>query len=167
MQQILCEANYFEVATVQSIEKDAMGVCGHFLGQWVYESNTLESISGHYKTGEPLPKEIIKKMGQLPKHMAGTNLCFDIYYSNLDLNLHTEMEKATLEIVREMWPHYFLFKLDNEDYHPYRFTDSVVGPYTCSYYSHIWSRIMGLDAFSAFEEIGFDNHEKISKLGRR
>lgn len=167
LQQILCEGKYFETASLQNVELDAIGVCGNFLEQWVYESGTLESISGHYKTGEPLPKNVIQKMGQLQKHMAGTKLCFDIYYSNLDLNLHTQMDKATMEIVREMWPNYFLFKLDNEDMHPYMFNESIVGPLTCCYYSVIWSRIVGIDAFKAFEEAGFDNHEKISKLGRR
>lgn len=166
LQHTLTEVTFSEVSGSTNIEWDAIGVSRHFLKLWLFERGTMESISGHYESGETLPSHILDNLCNLSRHMAGTKLCRKIYFSNLDLQLHLHNE-SFIKIMENLWPQHLLFRLAPMDYHPCGFEDVISGPWGSSFYSDIWSQMLAADVFSAFSEVGFSNQEEITALGRR
>ena len=48
---------------------DAVEVASQFLENWAWQKEAMDLVAKHYKTGEPLPKDLYDKMG-LPSHLA-------------------------------------------------------------------------------------------------
>lgn len=72
-----------------------------------------------------------------------------------------------LDVVKRLWPKFQAFPLDKTDSHPCSFTDIVSGDWAAAYYSHIWSRMVAADIFSAFQEVSSDDEAAVQKLGDR
>ncbi len=61
---MLTEIDVADVAGISGVPWDAVELPSQFLENWCWEADALDFISGHYETGEPLPKE---KLAQLLK----------------------------------------------------------------------------------------------------
>ncbi|KAJ1522818.1 hypothetical protein ONE63_001970 [Megalurothrips usitatus] len=163
LQVILSKSAYAEVAGTAFVELDAVDIPSHFLVHWAF--NQLDKISGHYETGEKLPIDAVKKIETAKKHMAGFNLCNEIYRSRLDLEIFaTDLGWKT--IMEKLWPMYFAFPLDPLDHSPMSF-NSIFADGSASYYADLWSRVIAADVFTAFQEVGLDNKEATKAVGGR
>jgi oligopeptidase A len=56
----------------------------------LYDQNTVNLISGHVESGEPLPSAMLQQIYLAQKHMPGFELCKELYLASLDLELHTK-----------------------------------------------------------------------------
>lgn len=155
-----------ELSSVIKMEKDALRISGKFMELWLHDRGTLESISGHYNTGEPLPSHILEGICQMHQHLAGTKLCEKLYFARLDLELSRDNEFC-MPIAQNLWVNHFLFDLVDVDHHPFSLKDLFIDSEGCIYYGSLWAEAVAADAFSAFQEAGLRNHEEISLLGRR
>lgn len=50
------------VSGISGVPWDAVELPSQFMENWCWEPEALAFISGHYETGEPLPKELLDKM---------------------------------------------------------------------------------------------------------
>ena len=164
LQHLLTQSNYSELAGLSNIEWDAVEVCGHVLSHLMYDSATLKSITSHYATEETLSDQMMAVIQDYKIHLAGFDLCRELYFSNLDIELHTTND-FWLEIVKKLWPLYHAFPLDKKDAHPCSMGSIVSGDWGGAYYSHIWSRIVAADVYSAFYEAKSENDYK--EVGHR
>lgn len=162
LQHLLTRATYSEVSGVSNIEWDAVEICGNVLLHWLYNKSTLEAISD---TQNNFPDEIMDALISRKKHCAGFDLCRELYLSALDLELHTSKE-FWLPITKRLWPKYRSFPLDKLDSHPCSFTQIFSEDWAAAYYSHIWSKLIAADVYSAFHEVQGDNGE-IARVGKR
>ncbi|KAJ8715908.1 hypothetical protein PYW08_013193 [Mythimna loreyi] len=151
LRHLLTKANYSEVAGLSNVEWDAAEVCGQVMTHWLYDPQTIRSVSSHVETGEPIPEDIVKNLRNIRGHMAGYNLCKELYLSRLDLELHTKKD-FWRDIVREMWPKYHALPFDKYDSHPLSFTKIFSEEWGSAYYCRLWSRMIAADIYSAFEE---------------
>lgn len=165
LRHLLTRANYSEVAGLTNVEWDAAEVCGQVMTHWLYEPHTIEAISGHYKTEEPLSNDIVKNLENVGKHMAGYKLCRELYLSRLDLELHSK-KTFWRDLVREMWPKYHALPFDKYDSHPLSFTKIMSDEWGAAYYSNVWSRMIAADVYSAFEEARHGDKD-IMSVGKR
>lgn len=69
--------------------------------------------------------------------------------------------------MQRLWPNHFLFQLHNRDYHPCSFREIICEEWGAAYYCHLWARVVAADVFSAFEEVGLENHQALSAVGTR
>ncbi|GLH07434.1 Uncharacterized protein GBIM_12888, partial [Gryllus bimaculatus] len=166
LQHLLTTATYSDVSGMSNIEWDAVEVCSNFMTHWLYHAETVRSLSSHYKTEEPLPEELLGSLEQLPRLLAGYELCWQLYYSALDLKLHTSKD-FWLDIVRELWPQYSMFPLDKRDAHPCSFSAIFSEEWAAAYYCHLWAQVMAADVFSAFQEAGLENTNELASVGKR
>ena len=56
----------------------------------LYDQNTIDLISGHVESGEPLPSSMLQQLCLAHTHMPGYELCKELYLASLDLELHTK-----------------------------------------------------------------------------
>ncbi|CAG4946585.1 unnamed protein product [Parnassius apollo] len=165
LRHLLTKANYSEVAGLSNVEWDAAEVCGHVMTHWLYDPHTIQAISGHYSTEEPLPNEIVQNLQNVRQHMSGYNLCKELYLSRLDLELHSK-KTFWRDLVRELWPKYNALPFDKYDSHPLSFTKIFSEEWGAAYYCHLWSKMIAADIYSAFEEAR-QGDEDIMVVGRR
>ena len=55
-----------------------------------YHPQTLSTISGHWETNEPLPKDMLNKILNARHHLSGTAMLRQLYFGRLDMDLHVQ-----------------------------------------------------------------------------
>ncbi|GJQ78768.1 hypothetical protein Trydic_g2800 [Trypoxylus dichotomus] len=165
LQHLLSRTDYSEVSGLSNIEWDAVEVCGHVLAHWLQNESTYKLISSHYKSEDRLPTRMFEALMNVHRHTAGLELSKELYLSALDMELHTT-KTFWLDIVKKLWPTYRSFPLSKIDSHPCSFTQIFTEEWAAAYYSHIWSRVIAADIYSAFHEVR-DNEEQILEVAKR
>ncbi|KAJ9594975.1 hypothetical protein L9F63_013697, partial [Diploptera punctata] len=166
LQHLLTRTSYMEVSGLSNIEWDAVEACSNFMVYWLYDLNTIEMISGHFETGEYLPRKTLEKLCETRKHMSGFDLCRELYLASFDLEIYS-IKDFWLDIVKKLWAEHLAFPLDPRDSHPCSFTAIMCEEWSAAYYSHLWSQVMAADMFSAFVEAGLDNRDELCTVGKR
>ncbi|XP_058445531.1 uncharacterized protein LOC131426664 [Malaya genurostris] len=164
LQHMLTETHYSEVAGLSNVEWDAVEISGFVLTSLLRDSDVIRSISSHYGSGETLPDALIQSIQKRCTHLAGYDLCRELYFANLDLELHLRTD-YWLDIVKKLYPLYHTFPLDKKDSHPCSMTTIFSGDWGAAYYSRLWSRMVAADVYKAFADAKNKNQE--AEVGRR
>lgn len=151
LQHLLCKSVYSELAGLSNVEWDAVEIGGNVMTNLLFNENVLKSITSHYSNDDPLPEKYIAAVINHRKHLAGYNLCRDLYHSSLDIELHSRKD-FWLDIIKDLYPKYHVFALDKKDAHPCSFVPIFSGEWGGAYFSHVWSRLVAADVYSAFFE---------------
>ncbi|QIK96365.1 M3 family metallopeptidase [Sphingomonas sp. HDW15A] len=124
---------------------------------WLLTRPVLERFARHYKTGEPMPESLLKKIEASDTFNQGYETVQYLSSALVDMKLHTKADgvvdpdafekKALAEIgmpketvMRHRLPQFgHLFSSD---------------AYSAGYYSYLWSETMDADTWAAFEEAG-------------
>lgn len=149
------------VSGINGVAWDAVELPSQFLENWCWEPEALAFISGHYQTGEPLPKDMLDKMLDAKNYQAALFILRQLEFGLFDFRLHYEYSPQkgalilqTLQQVREQvavtptveWGRF-----------PHAFSHIFAGGYAAGYYSYLWAEVLSADAFSRFEEEGIFN----------
>ncbi|XP_032896121.1 probable cytosolic oligopeptidase A [Amblyraja radiata] len=166
LQHMLTTVPYAMAAGLSNIEWDAIEFPSQFMENWVYDSNTIALISGHYQTGEPLPQDAFEQLLKACKYRGGSVLLRQVFLSALDMKLHTSSD-SWMSVVEEVAEIFTVMKPLHEDCIPCTFLHIFAGNYAAAYYAYEWAEVISQDAFGAFEEVGLQNRSEVSKVGRR
>lgn len=140
-----------------SVSRDFVEVPSEMLENWVYSKDVLKKISSHYKTGEPLPEEEIKKIIDAKNVTSGLFYLRQIFFAMLDMVYHTKKGKVdTTTIYEKFMKKIFLIPM-TEGTHPQASFGHLMGGYEAGYYSYLWSEVISCDFFSEFEKNGILN----------
>ena len=95
MHNMCTEANYSRFSGT-AVERDFVELPSQMLENWMWNKKVIKRISKHYKTGEPLPEELIDKklkIKNLNNAIFTLNQCF---YGTFDFLLHTANDNNLL-----------------------------------------------------------------------
>ena len=149
------------VSGINGVPWDAVELPSQFMENWCWQEEALAEISGHYETGEPLPKAMLDKMLAAKNFQSGMMMLRQLEFSLFDFRLHHEYDPAkgariqeTLDEVRRQVavlipPAFNRFQ--------HGFAHIFAGGYAAGYYSYKWAEVLSADAFSRFEEEGIFN----------
>ena len=142
------------------VPRDFVELPSQIMENWASEPEMLKIYAKHYKTGEPIPDELIAKIQKSGKFNQGFATVEYLAASFLDMDWHTltdttrqnetEFEKKSLDkigLIPEIIVRYRS---------PY-FSHIFSGGYSAGYYSYIWAEVLDADAFQAFKETGLFN----------
>ena len=129
------------------------------LERWVWNPTVLKQISKHYKTGEPLPDDLIERMIKAKNFGAGGAYLRQNFFAQYDMTLHTanktpDTTKVYFDLTKKI-RHLPLTK----NTIPQAAFGHIMGGYDAGYYGYLWSEVIAEDFFSEFEKQGLFNPE--------
>lgn len=169
LQHMLTQVAEYEASGIANVEWDAVELPSQFMENWVYEKSVVDKISGHWQTGETLPAELFEKIVAAKNYMSATQLLRQLYFSMLDLTLHTENAtgESAHDVQARLAKKYTVLPPLKEDAFLCSFGHIFAGGYAAGYYSYKWAEVLSADAFAAFEEAGLSNKTAIQAIGKK
>ncbi|CDT99180.1 oligopeptidase A [Vibrio coralliirubri] len=151
------------VAGINGVPWDAVELPSQFLENWCWEEEALSFISGHFETGEALPKEMLEKMLAAKNFQSAMFILRQLELGLFDFTLHTEYDPEVgarvLETLADVKSKVSVLPSLDWNRFSHSFGHIFAGGYSAGYYSYLWAEVLSADAFSAFKEEGIFNTE--------
>ncbi len=156
LHHMLTEQDVSGISGINGVAWDAVELPSQFLENWCWTEEGIALISGHYETGEPLPKDKLEKMLAAKNFQSAMQMVRQIEFSLFDMRIHAEYQdglsiQAILDEVREQVS---VIQPPAFNRFPNSFGHIFAGGYAAGYYSYKWAEVLSSDAFSRFEEEG-------------
>lgn len=130
---------------------------------WVLTPEILDKYARHYKTKEPMPKELIDKIQKARTFNQGFGTVEYLAAALVDMQLHTDpvgkvdADKFEKRVTQQIgMPKEIVLRHRLPQFN-HLFTSDA---YSAGYYSYLWSDVMAADAWMAFEEKNDPWHEE-------
>ncbi|EEX95550.1 oligopeptidase A [Vibrio orientalis CIP 102891 = ATCC 33934] len=151
------------VSGINGVPWDAVELPSQFLENWCWEEQALAFISGHFETGEALPKEMLEKMLAAKNFQSAMFILRQLEFGLFDFTLHTEFDPEVgprvLETLADVKSKVAVLPSLEWNRFSHSFSHIFAGGYSAGYYSYLWAEVLSSDAFSRFEEEGIFNTE--------
>ncbi len=142
-----------------SVSWDFVEAPSQLLERWAWNPTVLKKISKHYKTGEPLPDDIIKRMIDAKNFGTASAYLRQNFFAQYDMTLHTiDKTPDTTKLYYDMTDKICHIHLQKNTI-PQASFGHIMGGYDAGYYGYLWSEVIAEDFFSEFEKNGiFDTN---------
>ena len=156
---------------VSGTERDFVELPSQINEHWAFEPEVLRVYAKHYKTGEPMPQELIDKIEASDKYGQGFVTVEYLAASYVDMDMHVlqaipegfdVMEFQTRKLAERGIPKQILPR-----YSVTNFSHSIGGGYSAGYYSYIWAEVLDCDAYQAFKETGDIFNQEVAERFRK
>lgn len=130
-----------------------------FNEHWALEPVVFTNFAKHYKTGEPMPKALEKKLRTSRKFNQGFEIAEMLGASLLDQAWHAQTTDALISDVSSFEADALKkFQISIPEipprYHTTYFSHIWAGGYSGAYYAYLWSEVLDDDAYYWFRENG-------------
>jgi len=146
---------------------DFVELPSQILENWCYEKETLELFATHYRTGELIPMEYVKKIKESSTFLEGMQTLRQISFGLLDMAWHGA-DPSGIKDVKAFESNAFeatrLFPETAETCMSTSFSHIFQGGYSAGYYSYKWAEVLDADAFEYFKQEGIFNKNVATKF---
>jgi thimet oligopeptidase len=134
-----------------SMESDFVEAPSQMLEEWISSPQVLAKFARHYKTGEPIPAELVERMnrasafgrgGWVGRQNSFSAISYDIYKTTPE---NVDLDKVTLDDASR----YTLFT-PLPDTHQWA-SFGHLGGYSSAYYTYLWDKVIAEDFFLQFD----------------
>lgn len=145
-----------------NVPRDFVELPSQFNENFLGEKEFLDTFAKHYKTGEPMPQELIDKIKRAQTYHAAYACVRQLSFGYLDMAWHTL--SAPFAVPADLTTEEAVIKFGNDAMRPVQvlpdvpgtqmetaFTHIFSGGYAAGYYSYKWSELLDADAFSVFK----------------
>ena len=157
---------HYKSVSGTSVARDFVEMFSQFNENWAFQKEILAQYANDYRTGEPIPAELVDKINNALKFNQGFMTGELCAASILDMRWHeltaAELERFTdaqsirdfetkvcaeMGLIDEIIPRY------RTTYFNHIFNSG----YSAGYYSYLWSEVLDVDAFERFKREGLFN----------
>lgn len=165
---ILAEGKYSSM-TGTNVARDFVELPSQIMENFATEKEFLRLWAKHYKTGEDIPEELIKKMIRARNFNSGYACVRQLTFGITDMALHSLKEIPEDDILElesrarkkcDILPH-----IEGTAFLP-SFTHIFAGGYSAGYYSYKWAEVLEADAFELFRQKGIFSAEVAESFRR-
>ena len=145
-----------------NVPRDFVELPSQFNENFLGEKEFLDTFAKHYKTGEPMPQDLIDKIKRAQTYHAAYACARQLSFGYLDMAWHTL--NAPFAVPADLTTAEAVIKFGNDAMRPVQvlpdvpgtqmetaFTHIFSGGYAAGYYSYKWSELLDADAFSVFK----------------
>jgi len=140
-----------ELATFSgcSVKTDFVEMPSQMFEEWLYDKTVLRKISGHYKTGRPLPDVLIERMIKLKQFDSGIFVLRQSVLALYALKLYgTGFNKNPRLLYQELSEQYIPYiRYEPNAHHYASFGHIAMEMYASKYYNYMWAKVFALDVF--------------------
>jgi thimet oligopeptidase len=134
-----------------SMESDFVEAPSQMLEEWIASPQVLAKFARHYKTGEPIPAELVARMnrasafgrgGWVARQNVFSAISYDIYKTKPE---DVDLDKVTLDDSRR-----YTFFTPLPETHTWA-SFGHLGGYSSAYYTYLWDKVIAEDFFLQFD----------------
>ncbi len=152
-----------------NVYHDFVELFSQFNENYMTQKQFLDSFAKHYKTGKPMPQELIDKFVRASQYAAAYSCLRQLGFGYLDMAYHTieqpirasadieEFEKNAQNPVR-------IFDVVEGCMTSPSFGHIFSGGYAAGYYGYKWAEMLDADAFAAFKQNGIFDQKTAKKF---
>src|SRR5581483_9000129 len=135
-----------------TMEADFGEAPSQMLEEWMHSPQVLAGFARHYKSGQPIPAELVARMNRasafgrgisIARQNSFTAISYDLYKGKPD---GIDPDKVTREAI-EKYSH----TVPTPDTHMYA-SFGHLGGYSSAYYTYMWDKVIAEDFFSQFDQ---------------
>lgn len=161
LHHMLTQVDVADVAGINGVPWDAVELPSQFLENWCWHPEGIALISGHWETGESLPRELLDRLLSARNFQSATMMVRQLELATFDFRLHHEYRPGDPDIVRRILGEVrdAVSVVPVPDFNRFEngFAHIFSGGYAAGYYSYLWAEVLSADAFSRFEDEGVFN----------
>jgi thimet oligopeptidase len=143
----------FMTMSIDGVKTDFVEMPSQMFEEWLFEPEVLREISSHYKTGEPLPADLIERKVALRKFASAQFVLGQTELSLLSLRLHLGPDVDPKHLSEQLSKTYCPYIAYDDSLHHYAAFEHLTG-YSAKYYVYLWSRVFAQDVFAHLKEAG-------------
>lgn len=148
-----------------NVEQDFVEAPSQMFENWVWSPEVLATFARHYKTGEPMPKELVESMLKARNLGSGMDAEQQFYYGLTDQAYESgsptnpttpptqDGKLDTTAIARDLFTQTMLYKVVPENTY-YQASFGHLINYSAGYYGYMWSLVYASDMAVRFKELG-------------
>ncbi|MGI9352006.1 MAG: M3 family metallopeptidase [Rhizobiaceae bacterium] len=148
----------YPVISGTSVARDFVELPSQLFEHWLSEPEILSRFAIHYKTGEPMPQEMMERLKAAENFNQGFATVEYTSSALVDIELHTmpagkarNINDIEEKILREIGMPREITMRHRTPHFAHVFSGDG---YSAGYYSYMWSEVMDADAYQAFREAG-------------
>ncbi|KAL7312219.1 hypothetical protein PS15m_008008 [Mucor circinelloides] len=174
LQHMMTTVDYAPASGINGVEWDFVEVASQFMENFCSEPEWIDRLSGHYKTGEAMPQDMVKALTKGREFMSGLATLRQLHFAKVDLTLHSQFtpptspdEPTVFDVDAKIAEKTVLTPRLPQDRFLCSFNHIFGGGYSAGYYSYKWSETYSADAYAAFEEAKAQNGQQgIKAIGQ-
>lgn len=146
-----------------NVPRDWVELPSQIMENWTWEKEALDLFARHYRTGEPIPDDLYRRMWRARAFMGATHQMRQLSFGTVDLELHMlydrERDGDVIEYTQEVMARFAIRPEFARNHFICTFAHVFTGGYAAGYYSYLWSEVLDADAFTRFQREGIFNPE--------
>jgi peptidyl-dipeptidase Dcp len=141
-----------------AVRRDFVEFPSQIFEHWMSAPETLRSYARHYRTGEPMPEDLLRRLLAARNFNQGFATVEYTAAALIDLELHRKAVNETFDVAG--FEREFLARMDvpreiGLRHRPPHFQHLFAGGgYAAGYYAYLWAEVLDADGFAAFIESG-------------
>jgi oligopeptidase A len=163
LHHLLTKMDYAAISGINGVPWDAVELPSQFMENWAWEHEALQLISGHFETGEPLPKAMLDQLKAAKNFQSALFMMRQLELALFDFQLHTQAILAPntgiQAILDEVRQRFSVIPVPQYNRFQHSFGHIFAGGYAAGYYSYLWAELLACDAYSRFTEEGIFNQK--------
>jgi thimet oligopeptidase len=152
LHQSLTRAEFARFSGTQT-EGDFVEAPSQIMEHWVWQPSVLARFARHYRTGEPLPADLLERMMGGEYLNVGLRGAWQVSFGAEDMTMHASAGPVDIDAAMRD-----AFAVTSLPYPEGTFSVAsfghLMGGYDAGYYGYLWAEVIGDDLWSRFVEEG-------------
>lgn len=145
-----------------NVYRDFVELPSQIMENFATEKEFLNTFAKHYKTGEAIPNEYIKRIKDAENFNAAYLCLRQLSFGLLDMAYYTRntpLEGDIKQFEKNAWKDALVLPQVEGTCMTTNFEHIMAGGYSAGYYGYKWAEVLDADAFSVFKAKGIFNQE--------